>query len=151
MTLLLSTRHPWRLHLSEAPLPAMLPPETDVVRVSMGLGMAALDVMIDSGNEVGPLLCCITHRRLLVPVEAGTADLWKAAHSVCDTGPSLQCSRQGAQSVCHHRFWVAPPESRAYPTTDPRTLHDRLSLVRAQLRHADRHPMGLRVREMCHV
>ncbi|MEV8033608.1 hypothetical protein [Streptomyces sp. NPDC086182] len=151
MTPLLSTRHAWRLHLSEAPLPPMLPHETDVVRVGMGLGMAALDAMIDSGNRVGPLLCCITHRRLLVPVESGTAYRWKAAHSVCDTGPSLRCSRQGAQSACHHRFWVAPPESRAYPTTDPRSLHDRLSLVRSHMRNADGHSMGLRVRETCHV
>jgi hypothetical protein len=128
----------------------MLPRETDVVRVSMGLGMAALDAMIDSGYRVGPLLCCITHQRLLVPVESGTAHQWSAAHSVCDTGPSLQCSRQATESVCHHRFWVAPPESRAHPTTDPRILHDRLSLVRAQMRNVGRHPMG-RVREACRV
>lgn len=150
MTPLLSTRHSWRLHFSETP-PPDLPRDYDVVRVSMGLGMSAIDHLVETGAAVGPLLCCLAHRMLLVPVEFGTAALWGAAHSFCDTGPSLRCSRQGAQSVCHHRFWVAPPESRAYATTDPRTLHDCLSLVRSQMRNAGRRPIGLRVREMCHV
>ncbi|MFF4755278.1 hypothetical protein ACWD5R_41015 [Streptomyces sp. NPDC002514] len=151
MTALLSSRHTWRLHLSEAPLPAMLSRETDVVHVGMGLGMAALDAMIDAGKRVGPLLCCIAHRQLRVPVESGTADLWWAPHSVCEAGQSLRCSEYGARSGCQNRFWVIPPEPRACPTTDPGILHDRLSLVRAQLRDADRYPMGLRAQEMCHV
>lgn len=150
-TPLLSSRHPWRLHLTETP-PTALPREYDVVRVSMGLGMSAIDQLVETGSAVGPLLCCnLTHRRLLVPVELGTAALWGPAHSVCDTGPSLRCSRQGAQSVCHHRFWVAPPEPQAQATTSPWTLHDCLSLVRAQMRNVNRHPMELRVREICHV
>ncbi|MFJ6437789.1 hypothetical protein [Streptomyces sp. NPDC091416] len=136
----LSTRHPWRLQFGEAPLPFMLAPELDVVRVSMGLGMAALDEMIDCGNRVGPLLCCIAHRRLLIPVSSGTAHVWRAAHSACEPGPSLRCSPEGPpQSLCHSRFWVAPPEALAYPTTDAVVLHGSLSLMRA------------RMREMCHV
>ncbi|MET7606242.1 hypothetical protein ABZS96_27765 [Streptomyces avermitilis] len=152
MTPLLSTRHPWRLQFGEAPAPFMLPPELDVVRVSMGLGMAALDEMIDCGNRVGPLLCCMTHRRLLVPVSSGTAHVWRAAHSACEPGPSLLCSPQGPpRSLGHNRFWVAPPESLAYPTTDAVVLHDSLSLMRARMRNVTRQRMGLRTREMCHV
>lgn len=150
MTPLLSTRHSWRLHFSETPPPA-LPHDYDVVRVSMGLGMSAIDHLVETGAAVGPLLCCLAHRILFVPVEFGTAALWGAAHSVCDTGPSLRCSRLDAQSVCHHRFWVAPPEPRAHSTTDPGTLHDRLSLVRAQMRNVGRHSTGLRVGGMRHV
>ncbi|MFE9250781.1 hypothetical protein [Streptomyces sp. NPDC007088] len=138
MTPILSPRHPWRLQFSEIPLPAMLPRESDVVHVSMGLGMAALDAMIDFENRVGPLLCCITHRRLLVPVDSGAASLWRASHSVCDTGLTLRCSRQGPPSMCHDRFWVMPPQPRAYSTTDPMTFHHRLSLARSQMRDSSR-------------
>jgi hypothetical protein len=151
MTPLLSTRHPWRLQFGEVPPPFTLPPDLDVVRVSMGLGMAALDEMIDCGNQVGPLLCCMTHRRLLVPVSSGTAEVWRAAHSTCEPGLSLRCSPQGPESLCHHRFWVAPPVSLAYPTTDAMVLHDSLSLMRARMRNVAQQPMGLRTREMCHV
>lgn len=152
MTPLLSTRHPWRLHFGETPLPPMLPRTTDTVRVSMGLGMATLDTMLDSGHRVGPLLCCITHRSLLVPVVSGTAHLWGAAHSVCDAGPSLQCSPQGApQSSSHSRFWAVPPDPVAHPTTDAAVLHDSLSLMRARMRDVARQLSGLRAREICHV
>ncbi|MGW2686321.1 hypothetical protein ACWC6I_24605 [Streptomyces sp. NPDC001414] len=152
MTPLLSTRHPWRLHFGETPLPPMLPRTTDAVRVSMGLGLATLDTMLDSGHRVGPLLCCITHRNLLVPVVSGTAYLWGAAHSVCDAGPALQCSPQGApQSLCHDRFWAVPPDPLARPTTDAAVLHDSLSLMRTRMRDVARQLNGLRAREMCHV
>ncbi|MGW0538040.1 hypothetical protein [Streptomyces sp. NPDC003032] len=151
MTALQSTRHSWRLHLSEVPLPAMLPREVDVVRVSMGLGMVALDAMIDDGHQVGPLLCCITHRRLLVPVKSGIASLWSAPHSVCDMGRSLQCAAYGPQVVCQGRFWVIPPEPRAYPTTDPWVLHHCLCLARAQMRNVGKQPAAIGTQAMCHV
>ncbi|WP_405893459.1 hypothetical protein OG612_29500 [Streptomyces sp. NBC_01527] len=148
---LLSTRHPWQLRFGETPLPPTLPPDIDIVRVGMGLGMAAIDAMIDSAHRVGPLLCCITHRMLLVPVASGTADLWGAAHSVCSTGSTLHCVMHGYQSICHNRLWVTPPESLAYPTTDPGMFHDRLSLMRARMRTAARQPLSVRTREVCHV
>ncbi|MFI1700379.1 hypothetical protein ACH419_30960 [Streptomyces bobili] len=128
-----------------------MPRALDVVRVSMGLGMAALDEMIDGGNRVGPLLCCMTHRRLFVPVAAGTADVWGASHSVCEPGPSLRCSPQEPQPFYHHRFWVAPTESLTYPTTDAVVLHESLSLTRARMRKVTRQPMAIRTRDVCHV
>lgn len=140
---LLSTRHPWQLRFGETPLPPALPPDIDVVRVSMGLGVAAIDAMIDSGDQVGPLLYCLTHVRLLVPVESGTAELWSAAHSECSTGASLECTAHGHRPVCHARFWVAPPDPLGRPTTDPAAFHDRLSLVRSQMRTALRVPPGI--------
>ncbi|MFD6967880.1 hypothetical protein [Streptomyces sp. NPDC059949] len=144
---LLSTRHPWRLQFGEAPTPFPLPRAIDCVRVGMGLGMAAVDEMIDFGHPVGPLLCCMTHRLLLVPVPSGTADVWRAAHSQCERGPSLRCSSEAPNSSCHHRYWIAPPTALTHPTTDPAVLHHRLSLMRARMRNASHQPTGL----MCHV
>lgn len=147
MSPLLSTRHPWRLQFGEAPTPFPLPRAIDFVRVGVGLGMAAVDEMIDYGNPVGPLLCCMTHRLLLVPVPSGTAATWRAAHSECETGPSPRCSPAAPNSPCHQRSWIAPPAPLTHPTTDPAVLHHRLSLMRARMRNASHQPMGL----MCHV
>ncbi|MFD8609635.1 hypothetical protein [Streptomyces sp. NPDC059631] len=135
MTPLLSTRHSWRLFFNEVPLPPPLPSAADVVRVSMGLGMATLDTMIDSGHAVGPALCCPAHRQLLVPVRSGTLRSWMAAHSVCDAGPSVKCSPQALRATCH-RFWMAPPDPLASPVTDAAMLHDGLSRMRARMLHA---------------
>ncbi len=144
---LLSTRHPWRLQFGEAPTPFPLPRAIDFVRVGVGLGMAAVDEMIDHGSPVGPLLGCLTHRLLLVPVASGTAHVWQAAHSECESGPHLRCSNQDPKSSCHHRYWIAPPAPLTRPTTDAEVLHHRLSLTRARLRNVAQQPRGL----MCHV
>ncbi|MFF5019481.1 hypothetical protein [Streptomyces sp. NPDC001165] len=150
MTPLLSTRHSWRLHFGETPPPPILPRTIDAVRVSMGLGMAALDTMIDSGYQVGPLLCCLTHRMLLIPVRPGTADLWAASHSSSSNGPALQSITQGYQSPCRNRLWITAPEPLTAPTTAPAALHDSLSLMRARIRRKCG-PLGPRGREVCHV
>ncbi|WP_093802112.1 hypothetical protein [Streptomyces sp. Wb2n-11] len=151
MTPLLST-HPWQLHFSESPLPPALPRAFDVVHVGMGLGMSALTTMLDTKQAVGPLLCCTTHRMLLVPVESGTADLWRAAHSACTTGSRLMCVTQGYQRSCPPRLWVAPPEPLAASITAPTGLYDALSLMRARMRQpAVRPPSGTPAREVCHA
>lgn len=149
MTPLLSTRHPWQVRFGERPLPPALPGDYDVVRVSVGLGMAAIDTMIDSGEQVGPLLCCMDHRMLLVPVATATAHRWGAAHSKCGAGPALRCEVHGVWATCRSRIWVIPPGPLAYATTDPDALHDRLSLTRARMRNSScRHHAA---REACHV
>ncbi|QOV43060.1 hypothetical protein [Streptomyces chromofuscus] len=112
--------------------------------------MSAVDAMIDTGQDVGPLLCCITHRMLLIPVESGTAGLWGAAHSACSSGSALQCVMHGYQPPCRNRFWVAPPGPLAAPTSAPAVLHETLSLMRARMRFA-RRPLSARAREVCHV
>ncbi|MFE9121397.1 hypothetical protein [Streptomyces sp. NPDC007172] len=119
------------------------------MRTGVGLGMAAIDLMIDYGDPVGPLLCCMTHRVLLVPVASGTADVWHAAHSDCETGPFLRCcATPGPKSPCDHRYWIAPP-SQTQQITDATTLHHYLSLVRARMRHtvSSHQPTEL----MCHA
>lgn len=152
MTPLLSTRHPWHVRFGESPPPAALPRDYDIVRVSVGLGVAAIDTMIDSGDRVGPLLCCMDHRMLLVPVQPGTAHRWGASHSECSAGSALWCRAYGARSACRSRLWLVPLEAPESATTEPDVLHDRLSLMRARMRDISRQPQAaLRDREACHV
>lgn len=151
---LLSSRHCWRVIGSESPLPDLVPRQVDIVRLSWGLGMAALDVMIDNGKPVGPLLCCTTHQRLLVPVTDGTVSWWRAPHSEfhCGRGRLLQCSTQGPEGVCQgRRFWLVPPEPRVYATTDPQGLYDLLGQARTHLRHVAPQSMWGDIRTVCHV
>jgi hypothetical protein len=150
MTPLLTTRHHWRVGFGSTP-PPELPGDFDVVRVGTGLGMCAIDTMIDTGDRVGPLLYCTAHRLLLIPVEAGTADRWCAAHSACSSGSALRCGRQGYQSLCRSRIWLTPPEPLLASTTAPAVLHDTLSLMRARMRGAARQPFRMRARGVCHL
>ncbi|MDQ0765597.1 hypothetical protein [Streptomyces canus] len=144
---LLTTRHTWQIQSGETPLPPTLPSDFDVVRVSMGLGMASIDTMLDASREVGPLLCCITHRVLLVPVESGTADRWLPPLSACSSGPSFQCLTRGYQPPCRARFWLSVPEPTAAAVTEPAGLHESLSQTRARMRRV----CGTRGREVCHA
>jgi hypothetical protein len=152
MTPLLRTRHTWQVCFGEMPLPSTLPRDFDVVRVSMGLGMAAIEAMIDSCQPVGPLLCCNAHQGLLVPVESGTADVWGASHSQCGAGRMLRCETPRSLRACHNRIWVTPPEPLASVITEARVLHDYLSLTRSLMRHASRlQPGEVHAGEACHV
>lgn len=150
MTPLLNTRHLWHLRFAEIPLPPVLPRDYDIVRVGMGLGLAAIDTLIDEGQPVGPLLCCIEHHKLLVPVRAGTAHWWGAPHSDCEDGPAQPCQTHGPWSACR-RMWAVPPGPRQTATTEPGALHHHLSQVRARMRNVSGRPQGARVREVCHV
>lgn len=147
MTSLLTTRHPWRIQFGETPLPPTLLSDFDVVRVSMGLGMASIDTMIDTSRQVGPLLCCLTHRVLLVPVGSGTADWWAAPHSACSSGSALQCVTRGYQSSCRARFWVSVPWPSTASATEAAAFHESLTQMRALMRRV----CGTRGREVCHV
>lgn len=143
----LITRHAWRIQFGEAPLPPRLPNDFDIVRVGVGLGMASVDSMVDASREVGPLLFCLTHQVLLIPVGSGTADRWGAPHSVCSRGRTLQCLTKGYQSPCRARFWVCGPEPTAAAVTESAALHESLSQTRARMRRVN----GTRRREVCHV
>ncbi|MCZ0984443.1 hypothetical protein O1L60_47665 [Streptomyces diastatochromogenes] len=109
----------------------------------MALGLPAIDALVADGAEVGPVKYCLTHHRLLVPVEAGAVHRWKAAHSDCvpaagawrcDTGGYLGCTG----------LWVTGPDTCWNRVTPADALHEALSLTRARLRAP--HP---RHREMC--
>ncbi|MEV7192338.1 hypothetical protein AB0N81_11100 [Streptomyces sp. NPDC093510] len=148
---LLSSRHYWRLIGSETSLPDLVPRQTDIVRVSWGLGMVGIDAMLDGGKPVGPVLCCTPHQRLLVPVVSGTASWWNAPHSACGCGQSLQCSTQGPESPCLGlRLWLQPA-GPVHATTDPHSLYDLLSLARTHLRQAAPRPAATSPRTVCHA
>ncbi|WP_327357728.1 hypothetical protein [Streptomyces sp. NBC_01304] len=112
--------------------------------------MAAIEDMIDTSDQVGPLLCCSLHLCLIVPVKGGTADVWKAAHSECEAGPAPRCTTQHLDSRCPNRFWATPSAEVASDLTDAAALHHRLSLMRTRMRDADRHSLGARAGELCH-
>ncbi|MDX3024927.1 hypothetical protein [Streptomyces acidiscabies] len=144
----LGTHHHWHVGFGETPPPTMLD-HFDVVRVSIGLGLHAIDTMLDSGHRVGPLLCCSMHRLLLIPVESGASDRWHAPHSTASHGPSLRCRSQELQPLCH-RVWLIPPGQRAAPTATAAVLHTTLSLVCAHVR-ASRQPDVPRLQQTCRV
>lgn len=130
----LSSRLEWAFPNAESRRPATLPLRFDVVRVSLGLGVAAVDAMRNAestaGPLVGPLLCCLAHDALLVPVVAGTTDRWRAAHSDCLGDMRLECGHREDRGAHHQRFWVAPPRLPR-PTTDATALYNHLAQVRS--------------------
>ncbi|MGV2917194.1 hypothetical protein [Streptomyces alfalfae] len=148
---LLSSRHYWRLIGSETSLPDLVPRQTDIVRVSWGLGMTGIDAMLDSGKPVGPVLGCAPHQRLLVPVVSGTASWWIAPHSTCDRGQSLRCSTQAPESPCRGLRLCLQPAGPVHTTTDPQSLYDLLSLARTHLRQAAPRPAAASLRTACHA
>ncbi|UFQ99779.1 hypothetical protein KBP30_00340 [Streptomyces sp. Go40/10] len=151
MTSLLHTRHLWQLGFAEMPRPLALPRDYDVVRVGRGLGLAAIEMMIDQGHRVGPLLCCIEHRTLLVPVRAGTAHWWGAPHSDCGAGPAQRCKTYGGWAACRNRLWMLPAGPLAAVTTEPGALHHHLSQMRARMRDVPGQLQAAGAREACHV
>ncbi|MFF7098299.1 hypothetical protein ACFY9A_38875 [Streptomyces rubradiris] len=151
MTPLLSTRYQWQLGFAEIPRPLALPRDYDVVRVGMVLGLTTIETMIDEAHRVGPLLCCLEHRRLLVPVRAGTAHWWGAPHSDCVDGAVRQCRTDGGLAGCHSRLWMLPAGRLASATTEPGALHHYLSQTRSQFRDVSGHSQAADLREACHV
>ncbi|MFC4507877.1 MULTISPECIES: hypothetical protein [Streptomyces] len=109
--------------------------------------MASIDAMLDASREVGPLLCCITHRVLVIPIGSGTADRWQAPHSACSSGPAFQCLTSGYQPLCRARFWLSVPEPTAAAVTERACLHESLSQTRARMRQV----CGTRGLEVCHA
>ncbi|MGZ2358474.1 hypothetical protein LRE75_17520 [Streptomyces sp. 372A] len=140
----LRSDHPWRIDLDERPL-ATLPPHLGSVAVGMALGLPAIDALVASGADVGPVKYCLTHFRLLVPVEADAVHRWRAAHSACaPAARSWQCDMGGYLGCTG--LWVTRPDAASSRVTPADALHEVLSLTRARLRAP--HP---RHREVCHA
>lgn len=145
ITPLLSTSFPRQLSFGETVLPFAPPCDFDAARVSMGLGMATIDTVIDSGDSVGPLQCCITQL-------SGGVRLWGAASdSVYDAGSILQGGTHEFRSQYHYRFRASRPEPSAYSTAEPGAFHDGLSLTGARKRDVASQLVGLRARAVRHV
>lgn len=136
MTPLSSTSQLWLFHFAEWPRPVVLPHDFDVVRTGMGVGVPAIEALREQEAAVGPVLCCMAHRMLLIPVAATTADWWHAPHSLCRRGGQWVCAdfeEQPLYTTCAARFWIVPAQGR-YATTAHADLHHSLSLTRSRLR-----------------
>ncbi len=140
-SMILTTRHPWQVQCVETPRPrAWGSRAVDVVRTGLRVGMHALEELRVHAHPVGPVLCCLSHGLLLIPVPAGTIDWWAAAHSDCRPGTgNWRCSDHLDDPVgnpCQGlRFWLVPHET-GHATTAPVPLHSGLSSSRALLRVA---------------
>ncbi|MEU6346891.1 hypothetical protein ABZ883_38785 [Streptomyces sp. NPDC046977] len=119
----------WQVAFTELPHPVGLPDRHDVVRTGMGLGLPALEAMLERREAVGPILCCPSQQVVIVPVAAGTADVWAAPHSLCRPGAQWHCTEPGYPS-CSGRLWI----SGGAAITEAAALHHSLSLTRSRLR-----------------
>ncbi|MFF3730747.1 hypothetical protein ACFYXM_10620 [Streptomyces sp. NPDC002476] len=137
------SRHSW-LCLGETPENA-LPPSYDIVGMGLGLGLPTIDYLADTEAMVGPLKYCLTHLRLFVPVESGTADWWWPSQAECSSGTAAQCPSGGCRTQ-----WVASPKAALPATTAARALHDALCRMRSRMRSPQRQ-LGWQARETCRV
>jgi hypothetical protein len=138
-----STHQGGTVQFTRSPPPG-LPPSFGAVRVGLGLGTLAINYLIAQGNRVGPYLGCRLHSMMLVPVSAGAAELWKAAHSECipdRTSRTIACEPAYGRR-CESCIWVDPLGlAAAEVVTDWRQLHHALCLQRSPVVHADRPPV----------
>lgn len=130
----LRSDHLWQFALGEQP-PTGLSSDLASVRVSMALGLHAIDALIGDGTDVGPVKYCLIHRQLVVPVEADTVHRWRAAHSECVPAARSRGCGAGGYHGCTG-LWVTRPGPARTTVTPAGPLHDALSLTRARLRTA---------------
>lgn len=126
---LMQAELPWRIQLTSRPLPQLGP--VDVVQAGLGVGLRAVEGVRKAGWPVGPILCCISHSWIHIPVELDTKHWWHAPQTVCRDGvwecsidrpttPYLRCSG----------VWLFPPDAQHVCTDVPALLHW-LSLTRS--------------------
>ncbi|MDX2623779.1 hypothetical protein ABZ501_27315 [Streptomyces sp. NPDC019922] len=117
--------------------------------MSLALGLPAIDALVADGAEVGPLMYCLGHQRLLVPVEGGTFHRWGAAHSDCVPGARTgRCVSDGYGGRSCTGLWVTRPEPVVLSTTPAAALHEALSRTRDRMRVPRNTPVPQR-REVC--
>ncbi|MEU7148640.1 hypothetical protein AB0B15_11455 [Streptomyces sp. NPDC045456] len=116
-----TTTWPWFVRFDERAAAVHRKPEIPPATVQLGLriGLQALEDLLAGHHRVGPVLCCVTHQQVLVPVPAQTADRWHAPQSVCSR--LMRCANAAVGSGCH-RLWLSPDRDGG-PTTDSGALH----------------------------
>ncbi|GCD41779.1 hypothetical protein [Streptomyces paromomycinus] len=131
-----TTTLPWFVRFDDRAAAAHRTPEFPPATVQLGLriGLQAVEDLLAVHHRVGPVLCCLVHHQVLVPVPAQAADRWHAPQSVCS--PLMHCATASAGSRCH-RLWLDPGRGSS-TTTDSRALHD------AYLARRGRHEAGPR-------
>lgn len=144
----LQSQYLWQVAIGEVP-PDALPRAHDTVRVGLALGLPAIDALVADGTGIGPLMYCLGHQRLLVPVEAGTFHRWGAAHSDCVPGVrTARCVSDGYGGRGCTGLWVTRPEPAAASITPGAALHEALSRTRDRMRAPHSTPVP-RHREVC--
>ncbi|MGY3056193.1 hypothetical protein ACVWZD_000437 [Streptomyces sp. TE3672] len=115
------------------------------------MGALAVNYLIGQGCRVGPYLGCRLHSLMLIPVAAGTGEMWGAAHSECvpdRTSETVMCEPAYGRR-CQSYIWVDPLGLAVDGVlTDRVGLHNALSLRRSHMvRSAGWPPL----REVCRV
>ncbi|MFI9588602.1 hypothetical protein ACIHCQ_44110 [Streptomyces sp. NPDC052236] len=117
----------------EQPFPAqLLGSAFDVVQTGMRVGLRALEEAREVAGPVAPVLVCLSHLFVHIPVEPGTAYRWHAPQTLCRPG-LLSCSVSEIESTCCAccpRIWLIPPDKTSRPYTDSTELRHRITLAR---------------------
>jgi hypothetical protein len=129
------TELPWNVQLVGGPPPQRLVAKrVDVVQAGMPVGLRALEAVRGTPHPVGPVLYCVTHLLVHIPVERDTAHRWHAPQTLCRPD-TFACSLPGLGWSRHEcrRIWLMPHDS-AYAATDSRGLHHQVALARSASR-----------------
>ncbi|MDX6349383.1 MAG: hypothetical protein QOF84_4173 [Streptomyces sp.] len=129
------TELPWNVQLVGDPPPKRLVAKrVDVVQAGMPVGLRALEAVRGTPHPVGPVLYCVTHLLVHIPVERDTAHRWHAPQTLCRPD-TFACSLPGLGWSRHEcrRIWLMPHDS-AYAATDSRGLHHQVALARSASR-----------------
>ena len=124
----------WRIQPGDEPRPpAVTGGRTwDAVTVSEGVGRAALDVMLAEGRRVGPVVLCVCHRSVYIPVASRSAQALTARFDV--RSADLSCpSPPHRYAGCSGRLWLLPARVEDDARlTDWREVFHAIHMIRAR-------------------
>lgn len=119
----------WRIQFAARPLPPL--GAVDVVQAGLRVGLRAVEGVREQGLRAGPVLCCLVHSLVHIPVEADTAYRWHIPQTLCRAG-AWECStdKQGSRYSRCVGAWLLPVGDQ-YVSTDSDALFHRLSMTRS--------------------
>jgi hypothetical protein len=103
----------------------------DVVEAGLLVGLRAVERVRAWGLPMGPVLCCIKHSLIHIPVGPDTAYRWHAPQTMCRAAMWV-CSidkQASAYSTCLG-VWLVPPDAKHTCTDSAALLHE-LSVTRS--------------------
>ena len=127
------TELPWCLQFAGHPTP--LASAVDVVEAGLAVGLRAIERIREWGLPAGPVLCCVKHSLMHIPVEPDTVYRWNAPQTTCRTGVWV-CSadKQWSMYSTCLGVWLLPPDSEQDYTDSAALLHG-LSVTRSAVAH----------------
>lgn len=119
----------WRIQFAARPLPPL--GAVDVVQAGLRVGLRAVEGVREQGLHTGPVLCCLVHSLVHIPVEADTAYRWHAPQTLCRPG-AWECStdKQRSRYSSCAGVWLLPADKN-HGSTDSDALFHRLSMTRS--------------------